>query len=1404
MRGAKGYVRQQLAKARGDGELPDDRLTPQDGVIRPRVLARNGIPETADGVAYLSTQKLAVCSCADGWMKVVGRDGVEATLPCPSGPGATSHLLAVPGRSLVLRVTKLNQVELWSLEAESAHAGPRSSAPLQVTPPGGGTITAACALPGADFAALGSSDGSVLVLRTTAPAPGGPTEPSLRLCPLTIGPRDGGPDGPVAALAAQPGATFARLLIARAAGACVWDWFERKACATAAYSRSPGTAADMAAATAAGTILSACWASQAGELFATGHASGAVLLWRIPASAGPGFAPARSPPPCSLERKVSFAADPRGGLAPVTWLGYVGGPFATLVARGGHPAGQPECLVVAPSCGEGEPGEVAPPLPASLPWMGDLRGLDLILPSGCFHVYQGGSLGALALAEGGQLLAYDFSDPQGAPALLSLSLQSRPPVTAAVLATTPPLLLNPESPVWPGGAPQNAADMLDTSDIEDAFPGLAAAVEVGDVCRAGRQSVALDGRGGSGLLRRESLLQGGLPASEEDCDAEGVPECLYVTGHRDGVVRAWDARKQALAQAMALAPPEMPGRRAAGPVSAVDACLMSGLIAAGHDSGCVSVFQWHGKREGFACVAATAPLEGDGSAVTAVTVASALGMVVAGQRSGRVTAHDVVGSCAPVWTVWQGHGSVCGLCVTPAIVPAGGRENGDDGGRRGVVRHPVAVVLTQGSGVGVLDMDTGAQVGAWCKPKNASTAVGMAGLDADGGVLGALAAPPEVMRCLEWQAAAAATVVSEACDAAVADVGAAVLKQPFRQSAGAGVVSGGELSGDEDDGSSASGDESDDDDELLAEAVEAVEAVEAEAMEDMKRRKKARRRQKVQELSGAVLKHASSNIKAAARGLGRGIELVVDPIQRGIRAVGAKENAPGAGGPSAGAAPLASDASALMGAPATRVAAATGDVGPCVWDGTPRWGAVGPGCVAPAAATSGLLPQLDPLQPASTRLAAAEALLAFPTCQYVAAVSDSAVRVYATLGVVRGHRGALAKAYVDPPCEGARAVATARGPALLCFSSRSADATAYALPGLTQLHSGALSGGRSRDAWGARGGTAAVAPDASHGILLDRGGGALRVEVLAAPRTRLPPPQQLVDPEIATAVEAAMAAQLDTTAVAPAPAPQPATTTGRWFGRVFSGAAAPERAPARSAADLDALLTRAGAGPLAASASTQRRWEEDAEWDQVGLRHRPKISFFDGGPRQEALDFAAAVDEDGIIEDDGGSDVEPAASASDRDDSPPPGDARPASSSSRRNLVSRSKAGAGAAGRFLKRLIPAGGSGAAGVGGREASRASAEAGAVRGNGPVRARTVDEIRAKYGHAARGGEGGALAGQQSAVAQTRAVMEQNVAAAQERGERLGRLQQRTAEMHEDAQSFADLASQLERKMRRGGLW
>jgi len=78
----------------GEFAIPVDRVHPRDVCVR--LVGHDGVPQSADAVAYDPVSGSLVLSSRGGQLKTIGRDGVQALLP-GSRDGPTRALAVVPG-----------------------------------------------------------------------------------------------------------------------------------------------------------------------------------------------------------------------------------------------------------------------------------------------------------------------------------------------------------------------------------------------------------------------------------------------------------------------------------------------------------------------------------------------------------------------------------------------------------------------------------------------------------------------------------------------------------------------------------------------------------------------------------------------------------------------------------------------------------------------------------------------------------------------------------------------------------------------------------------------------------------------------------------------------------------------------------------------------------------------------------------------------------------------------------------------------------------------------------------------------------------------------------------------------------------------------------------------------------
>lgn len=112
---------------------------------------------------------------------------------------------------------------------------------------------------------------------------GARNEKQLEIMPYLMTPQDFRSEGEVVAIQPQPFGEFARILVAhRLSGARVWDLHLKRCTAVAADPEEYGRGQEYSVLAQAGPVSGACWVGNAGDLLATGHERGDVLVWKVP------------------------------------------------------------------------------------------------------------------------------------------------------------------------------------------------------------------------------------------------------------------------------------------------------------------------------------------------------------------------------------------------------------------------------------------------------------------------------------------------------------------------------------------------------------------------------------------------------------------------------------------------------------------------------------------------------------------------------------------------------------------------------------------------------------------------------------------------------------------------------------------------------------------------------------------------------------------------------------------------------------------------------------------------------------------------------------------------------------------------------------------------------------------
>lgn len=210
------------------------------------------------------------------------------------------------------------EVELWDLEAQELSHKVRLRE----------VVTCTAVLNKGDeqapYVLMGTRAGSVLVLHVSAHASEGK---SLEVMPHEITPDDLRSEGEVVSLQPMPFGEFARVLVAhKHSGVRIWDLHQKRvittACDTEDYEGTP----EWGLIRQSGAVSSACWVGNQGDMLATGHDKGDIIVWK--ASCNPPPTTSRCAPhgihptllyPCRAtcrSRPLPRAPGPRGAPVP--------------------------------------------------------------------------------------------------------------------------------------------------------------------------------------------------------------------------------------------------------------------------------------------------------------------------------------------------------------------------------------------------------------------------------------------------------------------------------------------------------------------------------------------------------------------------------------------------------------------------------------------------------------------------------------------------------------------------------------------------------------------------------------------------------------------------------------------------------------------------------------------------------------------------------------------------------------------------------------------------------------------------------------------------------------------------------------------------------------------------------
>ncbi|PSC76739.1 R-Tomsyn-like family [Micractinium conductrix] len=1318
--------------------------------------------------------------------------------------------------------------------------------------PGGGAVAGTA---GSDaYVLLGCESGSVRVVAVLdgsgAPAAGASSAADLALQPYQVLAQEVDGKGGVVAVsvALLRGDRPLLLLVHRRSGAVVWDIRAERVLCLASEEEGEGESS---------LPTCACWVGDRADTFALGYADGSILVFGVPPEAlHPDPFKVVEPPDATLLLALRVAG--RGVQAgPVRSLSFLPGgagagagsssSFGT--SAGGDPGSKAEdCLLVFGGQGKEDPDMLTLlPLAAQqpgegggrqVPWFGAIKGFCTMPADGGAAGSGGRARGLMILTEGGQLVVHDLQRWQPTP--LTLPIQEMPPITVARLVPTVSAALLRDGTIVAGGAPAVHSPVIPGSAQPSPSPRggepLGSASSVAAAQQGPQHGLTLERvracsrRAGADVPPSADHwpFTGGVPAASlAGMGAKRHPSALYFSGHRDGRVRVWDATTQVPEQLLTI--PASAGQERLRAVTALEVCPFSGLVIVGHQGGDVRLYQFSDSQQtvhrinvdetlmpyenvaaqpaGFQYVLRYSTHAAD---ITAVSLATKLKLAAVADEGGTLSLLDLL-QPAQLFSTRVMAQPVAHAVFGSHVIP-GVKEEPD-------VERVVLFLAGADSSLCMVGLDSGEPIGHGMRPKNASRPLALALLDATGiplpllhGQLVLAWANNNAVGGAVGSSAAAQQAPGEGSSAsgAAARVNRLSLSEraPSSQSPlpPAGVASGRRSTGAD---SHRSWSRADSDPDTEREG--SVEVHELPSDDDLD-------------------SHLAAAVQAADEEKRQRSKFKLPKAFQGLKPRQA-DAASGAGAPPADAglphSPTSSDASAAR--PGGETAAAGGPFDP-VGALQEFYGGAGspplsPGLPSPrglagAAGAGELLSEAD--------------LLDYPylvdgdpsPATYLLLACADYLRVYTADNVRLGDRSTLRKASFETPLCFAAPFMSTYGPGVASVDASDA-LQVHSLPGLEVLCRKQLEDSR---VLGFRWACAAAPPV----------GGAPAGPPVAAGAACCSMDGQLVLASVGN--ELARLALIEDCALPAAPpavydmklAAATAAAAGRRGGSALGGYP-PRLEPPAAGVQLEGSEAGAAFSPLAAAAAAGKgfgRFLDQAATTVTGLatsaadsvkQELQRLGAAEGGPSRslpslQAL-FATPVEADGDdidymaeYEDLASSPIAPAAvspaaaAGSTAPSSAAPGDSAGGPASGARKLVSPREAAAklGPAAAKLKGLLPgararsersellerdataAAASGSQSARGAGAGTGGSSGWAAAGRAGPANRDPDAIKRAYGR-----PGGSTA---KAAGDVRSIMEQNRDMLAERGERLRNLDEKSAQVSNDAGDFASMAKQL----------
>ena len=364
--------------------------------VSPRIVAEYGGAHGATCLDYDPTQRLLVVGVDTG-AKVLGANGLEALLATPHHVEPARSVHFIPGTGRVLRLSQDGGLDVWCLRTQTLLASARWPE----------DVACVRGLRGSPFVLVGETSGCLRVAAVQAGADGGVlARRSYAVTPdRAMGRRADDPESIVGraalvAIAPRPRREHARVLLAYADGGLSDFNLHRRRPASVAEPDPKH-----------GELRDAAWIGGGGDVLATAHDAGAVILWRVPEGGRDApsvivperrFHPAIPSPEPNLAMAPARSVRARGWGAPTApfRVGKLGGVLAVI---GGEATGSPDPARLAPLAVNPRGGLEPTGHVVEMPWMGPARDVALASPAGRPEEV----IAAVVLSEGGQIHVHD-------------------------------------------------------------------------------------------------------------------------------------------------------------------------------------------------------------------------------------------------------------------------------------------------------------------------------------------------------------------------------------------------------------------------------------------------------------------------------------------------------------------------------------------------------------------------------------------------------------------------------------------------------------------------------------------------------------------------------------------------------------------------------------------------------------------------------------------------------------------------------------------------------------------------------------------------------------------------------------------------------------------------------------